>query len=529
MNTPKLISPVSTAIGNIDPSRSGKAGLANGLDFALLLGEKRSEVAAPAPRQSSQPVQSRGEGNQSRSNSAPARESGQRVASSSSSAAQGQGTQAASRSNERNTAQTESSTPSAAAGAQSRNVAESGAPVETGKAASSGENVAANGQAKEESVTSAEGSLAQGAHVLAQEVAESGLPGVAVLAQAVVNATAGGSAGVESATPAAAVALQPQLATMALESEAELPTQQRFAAYITGAAPAANQAVLAAATAVSTENLNLPAGNLATLAEEAALRPAHILGLEPGAPAVTTVNGAAGELSSVASATPLALPVQPEAGPTAAALSLQLEEFNAMVAEARATSGTSLQPLATSVQPAFTQPAGLPLAGLAPVGPASGFPAGAPVTGSINAPLSSPQWPNELGRQFISISQAAKGLGQVAELRLDPPDLGPLRITINLSDNVAHAVFSSPHAIVRQTVENALPQLQQMLEQAGISLGQANVNDQHQSGQASEGFANGNTGNTRGAGANVAAGTAENADIRQNRSVDPNSLVDTFA
>src|SRR5690606_39751355 len=213
-----------------------------------------------------------------------------------------------------------------------------------------------------------------------------------------------------------------------------------------------------------------------------------------------------------------------------AALSLQLEEFNAMVAEARATSGTSLQPLATSVQPAFTQPAGLPLAGLAPVGPASGFTAGAPVTGSINAPLSSPQWPNELGRQFISISQAAKGLGQVAELRLDPPDLGPLRITINLSDNVAHAVFSSPHAIVRQTVENALPQLQQMLAQAGISLGEANVNDQHTSGQPGEGAAQGGRSGARKSGNEFAtAGVSDAADMRPGRPTDPNSLVDTFA
>src|SRR3546814_884422 len=115
-----------------------------------------------------------------------------------------------------------------------------------------------------------------------------------------------------------------------------------------------------------------------------------------------------------------------------------------------------------------------------------------------------------------------------AELRLDPPELGPLRISINLSDNVAHAVFVSPHAAVRQTVENALPQLQQLLAQAGISLGQTSVSDQGQSQQAfNESSGNGqrnSSGNAAG-GSEVAGGVLQTA----TRSRAPDALVDTFA
>ncbi|NYT26289.1 flagellar hook-length control protein FliK [Alcaligenaceae bacterium] len=219
----------------------------------------------------------------------------------------------------------------------------------------------------------------------------------------------------------------------------------------------------------------------------------------------------------------------PADGPgTAAARSLQ--EFTAMVEAARTTSGTSLPPPASVVQPGI---AAVSPAGLAPAGLFTGqpFAPAAPGVPRIAAPLGSPQWPAEFGRRFIHIAQNGGGLGQVAELRLDPPELGPLRITINLNDNVAHAVFSSPHATVRQTVENALPQLQQMLEQAGISLGQANVNDQPQSGQAFQGEAR--SGNRQanasgGSGGPQAGGAPEGRDGGA-RPADPNALVDTFA
>lgn len=145
-------------------------------------------------------------------------------------------------------------------------------------------------------------------------------------------------------------------------------------------------------------------------------------------------------------------------------------------------------------------------------------------------PLSSPQWASDFGRQFVNIAQNSSNGIQIAELRLDPPELGPLRITINLSDSVAHASFVSPHAMVRQTVENALPQLQQLLAQAGISLGDTSVNDQSQAGQSSDGDnSNRQAGGNR---AGVSGGlSAEGVTDASNiaRKLSPDALVDTFA
>ena len=150
---------------------------------------------------------------------------------------------------------------------------------------------------------------------------------------------------------------------------------------------------------------------------------------------------------------------------------------------------------------------------------------------AVAAPLQSPQWGAEFGRQFLSIVQSGEsGTSQTAELRLDPPELGPLRISINIQDKVATAIFVSPHASVRQTVENALPQLQQLLAQSGLSLGQASVSDH---GQAGHGFGDPSETNRQqsaSAGSTSAGGASEAmAAAPRARAAAPDALVDTFA
>lgn len=152
----------------------------------------------------------------------------------------------------------------------------------------------------------------------------------------------------------------------------------------------------------------------------------------------------------------------------------------------------------------------------------------ATLQGATTTPLSNPQWANDFGRQVVNFTQNSSNTMQMAELRLDPPELGPIRITINLSDNVANAAFFSPHAIVRQTVENALPHLQQLLAQAGISLGEASVSDQDQAGNqsANESKTSGNS-NTRASSLSVGHTVVDPTTPAQSRN--PDALVDTFA
>lgn len=84
-------------------------------------------------------------------------------------------------------------------------------------------------------------------------------------------------------------------------------------------------------------------------------------------------------------------------------------------------------------------------------------------------------WPKQLGDRVVWMTQQGQ---HTAEIHLNPAQLGPLQITLNLSHENATAVFVSQHAEVRQALQDALPQLREMLASSGINLGQANVSDQ---------------------------------------------------
>ncbi|NYT35509.1 hypothetical protein ERD78_01380 [Allopusillimonas soli] len=145
----------------------------------------------------------------------------------------------------------------------------------------------------------------------------------------------------------------------------------------------------------------------------------------------------------------------------------------------------------------------------------------------LSAPLGSPQWAPELGKHFMSIVQHAGGQSHAAELRLDPPDLGPLRISIHMADHVAQASFVSPHAAVRQAIENALPQLGQLLSQAGLSLGQTNVSDQGNT--AAQDFDKPRTARTRRSDSVAASTSTVESTTIVRRAISGNLMVDTFA
>lgn len=144
------------------------------------------------------------------------------------------------------------------------------------------------------------------------------------------------------------------------------------------------------------------------------------------------------------------------------------------------------------------------------------------------------QWGTDFGRVMVQISQqAAQNPGiNTAEIRLDPPELGPLRIVLSVTDSIASAMIFAAHAQTRQTVEQALPQLQQQLAQAGLSLGEANVSDQGFSAhtdqqpdkKSSQQAAFSLTGMNQ---------TDENTGLLPARAssqpVDPNAIIDTFA
>ena len=73
-----------------------------------------------------------------------------------------------------------------------------------------------------------------------------------------------------------------------------------------------------------------------------------------------------------------------------------------------------------------------------------------------------------------------------AKIDISPPHLGPLEVRISLQQNQTNVAFFSHEAAVRETLENAMPRLRELLDGQGFHLNQAQVSDQslsrHQSG-----------------------------------------------
>ncbi|MCH8501047.1 MAG: flagellar hook-length control protein FliK [Aliidiomarina sp.] len=110
-------------------------------------------------------------------------------------------------------------------------------------------------------------------------------------------------------------------------------------------------------------------------------------------------------------------------------------------------------------------------------------------TTTLSAPLATPAWQAQLSQQVSEQAQQIVNMrvqnDQTVRLRLHPAELGPLMISMKIEDQSAQLQFVSGHNQVRQAVEQALPQLREILAEQGIELSQSSVrdhgaNDQHQ-------------------------------------------------
>ncbi|WP_457943456.1 flagellar hook-length control protein FliK [Vreelandella alkaliphila] len=99
-----------------------------------------------------------------------------------------------------------------------------------------------------------------------------------------------------------------------------------------------------------------------------------------------------------------------------------------------------------------------------------------PATATLNTPLTSPAWPSQLGQQLIQFAQ--RGGEHQVKMQLHPAELGPLSITLKVTEQGTQAHFLSSHAPVRQAIEQAIPQLREALAEQGISLGETSVGEQ---------------------------------------------------
>jgi flagellar hook-length control protein FliK len=90
----------------------------------------------------------------------------------------------------------------------------------------------------------------------------------------------------------------------------------------------------------------------------------------------------------------------------------------------------------------------------------------------LQARVGSDAWEQQLGQKVVWM---VAGGDQSASLTLNPPDLGPLQIVLNVSNDQASVSFMAAEPETRQALEDAMPKLRETMSEAGIQLGDASV------------------------------------------------------
>jgi flagellar hook-length control protein FliK len=90
----------------------------------------------------------------------------------------------------------------------------------------------------------------------------------------------------------------------------------------------------------------------------------------------------------------------------------------------------------------------------------------------VAQPVGSSGWSEEVGNR---IAWMATRMESRAELVLTPPQMGRVEVSLSVTGDQASASFVSANPAVREALEAALPRLREVLADAGIQLGQAQV------------------------------------------------------
>ena len=174
-------------------------------------------------------------------------------------------------------------------------------------------------------------------------------------------------------------------------------------------------------------------------------------------------------------------PASAQAAPVAMSGSLGLKDLGSPIAD--------LTPGPTSDRASATVPdAGLAktdpssgvrpsvdLAGVAALGAAAPDRAAPVEVRSIPVDVAAPHWPKAVAAELVMLGHQKV---ESATLRLSPEHLGQIEVHIHLDAKVINLTFGAAHSETRSALEHALPQLRDGFAQAGLTLGEATVQQQ---------------------------------------------------
>jgi flagellar hook-length control protein FliK len=96
---------------------------------------------------------------------------------------------------------------------------------------------------------------------------------------------------------------------------------------------------------------------------------------------------------------------------------------------------------------------------------------------------------------------------QSAEIKLTPPDLGPMEIKLSIKNDQTSVQFVASHAATREALEAAIPRLREMFGEIQLNLANVDVSQQQANGSqtgddnasaTADGYENGSGGSEAG-------------------------------
>ena len=98
----------------------------------------------------------------------------------------------------------------------------------------------------------------------------------------------------------------------------------------------------------------------------------------------------------------------------------------------------------------------------------------------LEVPPGEKGWDQSMGERILwMVGRQVQG----AELKITPPQLGPIDIRVSIQHDQASVSFAAQHAVVREALEAAVPRLREMLGENNLQLVNVDINQRDGGGQ----------------------------------------------
>lgn len=94
---------------------------------------------------------------------------------------------------------------------------------------------------------------------------------------------------------------------------------------------------------------------------------------------------------------------------------------------------------------------------------------------AMTKPLTHPEWNQDLGERIVWMNN--KGISS-AEIKMNPQNMGPISVRIDMNQDQATIAFTAQNSMVRDALEASIPKLREMLNSQQVNLAEVNVSQQ---------------------------------------------------